>query len=120
MGLLLTFLPVEALPLILVVGGLAVTLGLARPTTLVGLVVLFALLPVLGAVVMEVIGLLPLPVQVVVFGLLLLGLVRGVLALGIGGRAADEAVGRLAYDLIRLPFVALAGLARVLLRRLGP
>jgi len=41
---------------------------------------------------------------------------RVVLAFTISRRDADEAVGRLTYDLIRLPFIASAGVVRAMFR----
>jgi hypothetical protein len=117
MGLLPHFLPAEVLPLVLVLGAGAVMLGLVRPSAVVGFVVLIALMPVVGAIAGSLVDLLPWPIHVLVFGLIGLAMVRAVLSLAIGSRAADGAVGRLAYDLIRLPFLAVVGLLRLAFRR---
>lgn len=111
--LLFMFLPDEALPLVLMVGGVAVMFGLVSWRALLCFVGLFVLFSVLSPIIDELVGGLSPWLQLLLLAFLGLASLRGVLSLLIGGGAADHVVGRLTYDLLRLPFRAARGLVRV-------
>ena len=101
-SLLWTFLPDEALPLLIAGVGLAMLLGLLRGRAALGLLALLFLAPVMGAVVEALLAQLPPWLAWMLLAGLGLALLRGLAALLLGPRAADTMVGSLAADLVRL------------------
>jgi hypothetical protein len=101
-SVLWTFLPDEALPLLIVGIGLAIILGLLRGRAALGLLVLLLLAPVLGAVVEPLLAQLPPWVTVLLLAFVGLAILRRLAALFLGPRAADTMVGALAADVVRL------------------
>jgi len=101
-GWLLTFLPDEVLPLLFVVGTVAVIVGFLAPRTLLGFVGIFVLFSMLSPFIEEFIGGLSLWWQLIILGFFCLAILRGVFGLLLGQRAADTMVGNLAADLVRL------------------
>jgi hypothetical protein len=99
-GVLWALLPDEVLPLIIMVAGLMMIVGLRRA----GLSVLVTalLLPVLAPFVEALFGELPVWVSFVVLAFIGLAILRGLAALLIGQRAADTMVGSLAADVVRI------------------
>lgn len=108
-GVLLSFLPERALPLLLVVGGLAMILGLLSPKSLLAFVAIFVLFDLLSPFIEQFIGGLSPWWQILILGFLALAILRGIFGLLLGGRAGDALVARLAYDLLRLPFRMVRG-----------
>ncbi len=104
MSNLLMFLPTEALPLVLVLLGLAVVAGLARPRLLVGFVLFLAGLPVIGALLDAAVRAMPWWLVALLAGWLLFSVLRAALSLLIGTAAASHAVGVLAAAGIRFAF----------------
>lgn len=101
-SLLWAFLPDEALPLLIIGVGLAMILGILRGRAALGLLALFFLAPVIGAVVEALLVQLPPWLVWLLLAGLGLALLRGLAALVLGPRAADTMVGALAADLVRL------------------
>lgn len=104
MSFALGFLPESALPAVIAWGAVAVTLGLIRPATLIGwvvmLVVAVALSPTLAALVAS---LHPLW-QLVILAVIGIGAVRSLLGLLFGRRVADHVTALLLYDVFfKLP-----------------
>lgn len=102
-GVLWMLLPDEVLPLIIVGVGLALILGLLSGRAALGLILALVVLPpVLAPFVEGVLGDLPPWVSLVLLAFLGLAIIRGVVGLVLGQRAADTMVGSLAADLVRL------------------
>ncbi len=100
-------LPDGVMPLVIAGIGLALIVGLLSRSaafSLLGMVVLFALL---GPIVEGVAGTLPAWMSLVLLIVIGLVLLRGLAALVIGRRASDHMVGILAADLVRMVFLAL-------------
>jgi hypothetical protein len=97
-----TFLPDEALPLLIVGVGLALMLGLISGRAALGLLGLLLLFPLLTPLVEALLGELPPWISLVILALIALAILRGLAALLLGARAADTMVGNLAADLVRL------------------
>jgi len=112
-GLLLLLLPDEVLALVLAVGFVAAMLGLVAWRTIFGFVALFAVATALAPVVADFVAGLDAWVQLLLLTFLGLAVLRGVLALVLGGGVADHAVGQLTYVLLTLPFRMARGLVRV-------
>ena len=110
LGFLLSLLPEDVLPLILVGGGMAVIIGLLSPKTLLSFVGVFLLFTLLSPFIEEFISGLGLWWQVLILGFLALAILRGFFGLLLGGRAGDALVARLASHLLRLPFRMVRGL----------
>ncbi len=96
--------PDEALILVFVAAGLALTLGLVGLRTALGVLAVVLLLLSLGPFIEALIGALPLWLVLLLGLWVLLATGRALLALFIGRRAADEAVGSLAADTIKFFF----------------
>jgi hypothetical protein len=101
-GVLWTFLPDEALPLLIVGVGLALMLGLISGRAALGLLGLLLLSPLLAPLIEELLGELPPWISLIILAFLALALFRGLAALILGQRAADAMAGNLAADLVRL------------------
>ncbi len=96
------FMPIEALPLVLVGGGLLVIFRVVRPTRLLVFVFGFAMLPVLVEPALRIaFDIMPLWLIVSVFLVLAMSLFKGIAALFIGERASDEMMGSLAASAVR-------------------
>lgn len=113
LGILLSLLPDQVLPLLLVVGALAVIVGLLSLRTLLAFVGIFLLFWFLSPFIEELIGGLSLWWQVLILGFFGLAILRGVFGLLLGARAGDTLVAHLAYDLLRLPFRLVRGVFRL-------
>lgn len=99
-GMLWALLPDEALPLIVLGAGLAFILGFRQAA--LGLLTLVMLLPVFAPFIEACFAELPPWVALVIIAFVGLAMLRGMVALLIGQRAADTMVGSLAADVIRL------------------
>lgn len=110
------FLPDDAMPLLLVGVGLALLLGFIRPRQALGLVLGIVLVLLAGPLLDALFQALPLWLLILVLVWLGLYLFRSLLAIFIGERAAAEAVGSLAADVIRFGFRLLFLPARILWR----
>jgi hypothetical protein len=119
MNLLLAFLPYEALPLLVVVGGFAVMFGLVSGRAIVGYIVGFAvagavfeaLWPVLG----QLFSALSIwwQITIVVVGSILI--LRMLLALVFGAAVANHVVSLIVYDVFfRIPARMLGGLVALM------
>lgn len=104
MNNLLFFLPDEAFPLLLVLLGVAVVAGLARPRLLVGLALFLFLLPVIGELVDVFLNAVPWWLFALVIGGLVMMALRAALSIVIGHDAAGHAIGSLAASVIRAVF----------------
>jgi hypothetical protein len=101
-GVLWTFLPDEALPLLIVGVGLALMLGLISGRAAFGLLGLFLFSPLLLPLIEALLGELPPWISLIILAFLALALFRGLAALILGQRVADAMAGNLAADLVRL------------------
>jgi hypothetical protein len=101
-GVLWTFLPDEALPLLIVGVGLALMLGLISGRAAFGLLGLFLFSPLLLPLIEALLGELSPWILLIILAFLTLALFRGLAALILGQRAADAMAGNLAADLVRL------------------
>src|SRR5438046_923963 len=95
------FVPMEALPLILVGGALLVIIGRLRPGRLLVIVGGFAMLPLVAPVIEGVLDILPWWVVLGVVLVVAVSMFRGIAAMFIGERAADEMTGSLAASAVR-------------------
>lgn len=115
------FVPMEALPLILVGGALLVILRIIRPERLLLLAVGLALLPILPPLIEAVFDVLPWWMVLGIVAAVALSFVRSVTALFIGTRAADHMMGSLAASAVigtlRLAFALPVTFVRLLARR---
>lgn len=94
--------PDEVLPLLIMGVGLALILGLLSGRAALGILGLLLLFPLMAPFVEAVLGELPPWVSLVILAFFALALIRGLAALLLGQRAADNMVGNLAADLVRL------------------
>lgn len=101
MSSLLFFLPDEAYPVLLILLGIAVVAGLARPRLLLGLLLLLFLLPVISELFDVFVAAIPWWLFVLIIGGLTLSVVRGALAVLIGSEAASHAIGLLTATAIK-------------------
>lgn len=115
MNLLLTFLPDEALPLLLVAIGLGVVLGFRKLSGLIpGILLSLVLAPLLSCL----LGGLPPIVSVALFVGFVFVAIRMLFNLVLGAAAADHMVGALAAGVVHATFGLLFGLPILLLRTL--
>jgi len=102
-GALWLLVPDEALPLIVVGIGVALILGFITGRGALMLILALVLLPpLLGPFIEGVLGELPPWVSLLILAVLGLAILRGLVGLVLGQRAADTMVGSLAADLVRL------------------
>ena len=104
MNTLWWLLPDEAMPLVIVCIGLALILGLIRGRAATGLLGAVILLSLAGPFIDALLGTLPGWLLLLVLLFVAVALFRSALSLLLGARAADEAVGNLAADVIRAGF----------------
>jgi len=104
MNTLWWLLPDEAMPLVIVGIGLALILGLIRGRAATGLLGAVILLSLAGPFIDALLGTLPGWLLLLVLLFVAVALFRSALSLLLGARAADEAVGNLAADVIRAGF----------------
>jgi hypothetical protein len=97
--------PEEALGLVLVAAIFALMFGLMRGRSFVGLVALIVFLPTLALVIEHVLGALPPWVALLVLVAVGLSIIRVLASLVLGARAADNMIGILAADVVRLALV---------------
>ncbi|MGC8794146.1 MAG: hypothetical protein ACP5U2_12225 [Bryobacteraceae bacterium] len=97
-------LPDEAMVLVIAAIGLALMLRLIRGRTAMGLLGTVVLLLLLGPFIDALLDLLPGWLLLLMLLLVAMALFRGILELFLGERAAAEAVGSLAADVIRFGF----------------
>jgi len=105
------WLPDEAMVLVIVAIGLALMLGLIRGRAALGLLGAVVLVLLAGPFIDALVAALPFWILLIVLLFLAVALFRGALSLLLGARAADEAVGNLAADVIRGGFRLLFVLA---------
>jgi len=98
------WLPDEAMALVIVAIGLALIVGLVRGRTAPGLLGMVVLVLLAGPFIDSLLDTLPGWVLLLLLLWVALGLFRWVLSVLLGARAADEAVGSLAADVIRTGF----------------
>lgn len=98
----MVFLPEEAYPLILVLLAIAVIAGVARSRLLVGFILFLVLSPLIAELALQLIVAMPLWVVVMVGVGLVTWFLRTALSVVLGRNAADQAVGALAADLIKV------------------
>lgn len=111
-GLLFTLMPDGILPVVLVFLGLALILGIVSRKSafnFVGIIILFALL---SPFVVSLFDSFPTWLVLLVFGVVLLSLARGVLSSLFGKGATDQFVGQVMYAVFALPFRLLGNLFR--------
>jgi hypothetical protein len=94
-------LPQEALPLVIVVGGLAVMFRIASVRSVLGAVIGFALLPVLSPVIEALFRALPAWVSLLLFVGIGFSCLQAIATAVIGRRATAHMVGSLAADFVR-------------------
>jgi hypothetical protein len=96
----LSFLPMEVLPLVLIIAAVGVIVGVVRPQAVGGILLLLIFLPIAGAFLDAVISQLPpwLVLLLVLGAILSVG--RLLLTLLIGRRAADGAIGHVVGEAI--------------------
>ena len=109
--------PVEALPLVFIVAGICIIVGLYR---LGGALILFVFIDALLLPFLEpLFDQLPPWLLVLIAVLFFLGIFRELVALFIGKRAADTMIGSLAADFVKLLFFFPRLAGRMLMRWLG-
>lgn len=114
--LLFLLIPESALPLLIVLIGIALMLGmLSRATAfnILGLIILFALLmPFIDSI----FDILPLWALLLIMIVFILSIIRGVLSIFFGKGATDQFIGMIMFALYILPFRIICSIFRVMRR----
>lgn len=116
MALLATLVPDEALPMLVAVATIGAVLGFIRPNTVFGLLALMTLFPLLAAVVISALGPLGAPMLLLLVPLAALAALRAILGFFIGARASDHVIGKLAYDLLKVPYLVARAITQAMRR----
>ena len=92
----------EAVPFLLIVMGLLVILGAIRPQRVIMLIVIVLFMPFIAAFVEELLTVLPTWLGILLLVAIGLAILRAIASAIIGRGAADQMVGILAADVVRL------------------
>ena len=95
-------LAMEAVPFLLIVMGLLVILGAIRPQRVIMLIVIVLFMPFIAAFVEELLTVLPTWLGILLLVAIGLAILRAIASAIIGRGAADQMVGILAADVVRL------------------